>query len=411
LKDAIRYGTNPDGKDLDWNMPRYELDDADAATLARYLLSLSAGFSPGVTDESLTLATVVDSRLPQEERQALLSPLKAYIRTRNNDPRRNRQRASKGVFYHQESYSAYRKLRLLVWELKGPAASWAKQLETLYRQDPPFALVAGRVRGSWRPIQDFCEQKQLPALFPLTERPGPPENNWYTLYLDGGLRQQGRTAALFLHHQKRPVQVYQLAESAAARELAEGFTRTWRMLGHPAPRPLSPDGTLPDIADTPVVLLWDPGASKDRRLAGLDPSIPVMLSASLVPLDRARQLSQKGHRVLLVWPWRLPDEQPKFLSPVRRWLKVHQVPEIDLKLQSDVYFLGWMLTGALRAMGNEFYRDYLLDMFDMMQDQTYAHPFYPRLSFGPGQRFASKGGYVLTLADGKTADVSRWLTQ
>jgi hypothetical protein len=78
-----------------------------------------------------------------------------------------------------------------------------------------------------------------------------------------------------------------------------------------------------------------------------------------------------------------------------------------------MYFLGWMLSGALKGMRHDFYRDYLLDVMDMMRDQYYAIATYPRLSFGPGQRYAAKGGYVVQLAPGsepRLVNRSDWMT-
>jgi len=59
-----------------------------------------------------------------------------------------------------------------------------------------------------------------------------------------------------------------------------------------------------------------------------------------------------------------------------------------------------MLTGAVKHIRSEFFREYFLEKFDMMTDQDYAIAVYPRLTFGPGQRYASKGCYVVQLTKG-----------
>jgi hypothetical protein len=45
-------------------------------------------------------------------------------------------------------------------------------------------------------------------------------------------------------------------------------------------------------------------------------------------------------------------------------------------------------------------RDYVLDMLDHAQDLASYLPIYPRATLGPGQRFLTKGGYVLPIVDG-----------
>jgi hypothetical protein len=65
-----------------------------------------------------------------------------------------------------------------------------------------------------------------------------------------------------------------------------------------------------------------------------------------------------------------------------------------------MYFLGWMLSGGLMMMRDDFYREYFLDKFDMMIDQTYAIAVYPRLTFGQNQRYASKGCYIIQAGPG-----------
>ena len=62
-------------------------------------------------------------------------------------------------------------------------------------------------------------------------------------------------------------------------------------------------------------------------------------------------------------------------------------------------------------MGRFFVRDYVLDVLDHAQNLIIYLPFYPRATLGPGQRFLSKGGYVLPITDGRleTTD-AEWIS-
>lgn len=83
---------------------------------------------------------------------------------------------------------------------------------------------------------------------------------------------------------------------------------------------------------------------------------------------------------------------------VDRWLQARHIPIGNSAIQAQMYFLGWMLPGAIGAIRSEFYRDYFLEAFEMMRDQDYAIPLYHRLSFGPDQRYAAKGCYIARLS-------------
>jgi hypothetical protein len=65
-----------------------------------------------------------------------------------------------------------------------------------------------------------------------------------------------------------------------------------------------------------------------------------------------------------------------------------------------------ILNKALFMMKGYFQRDRLLEVIDMMQDDT-TIPLYPRLSFGPGQRYISKGCYIVKLGSGATPKIIR----
>ncbi|MBE0598129.1 MAG: hypothetical protein IH614_12745 [Desulfuromonadales bacterium] len=104
--------------------------------------------------------------------------------------------------------------------------------------------------------------------------------------------------------------------------------------------------------------------------------------------------------VFLAYPYRLPQEARTINAVVQSWLKVRGIPEIDLDIQARMYAAVWQFSSALMMMKTDFYRDYLLDVLDMMNDQTYAVAAYPRLSFGQGQRYAAKGCYIVQLTAG-----------
>ena len=62
-------------------------------------------------------------------------------------------------------------------------------------------------------------------------------------------------------------------------------------------------------------------------------------------------------------------------------------------------------------MKGYFFRDRFLEVIDMMQDDTMT-ALYPRLSFGPGQRYISKGCYIIQLGEGpepKVVNASEWV--
>ena len=76
-----------------------------------------------------------------------------------------------------------------------------------------------------------------------------------------------------------------------------------------------------------------------------------------------------------------------------------------------MYSLTQILTTALMDMEQNLYRDTLLDVIGMQRDQVV--PDYERLSFGPGQRYAAKGCYLMQLSEGPNPTLlkkSGWVT-
>jgi len=415
-------GIDPAGRKLNPIMPLYSLEDRDMALLVHYLKNLSVDSDPGVDATVIQLATVITEEVPEMERLAMITTLQAHIDVHNSQSRHQERRSASGPWYKTEKHQAYRRFQLSIWQLHGPENTWPSQLQAYYQKQPVFALLGGITTGSWQPIHEFCEQHKIPAIFPLTDLPVVSASDWYTLYFSKGLYQEGEVAANYLHNieqlapNTRVVQVIQRGQKSAA--LAQGFEDTWRKFSRPPPvrkmlgeNEALTEHILDEIQGTKgpeVLLLW----LESEALAAIktleksrNSSEMVFVSASVLGSELFKIPDAVRDRILLTYPHSLPHENEKRLNMVESWLQARNVPLRNIDMQAKIYFLGWMLSGGLKHMRSEFFRDYFLEGFDMMTDQDYAIAIYPRLTFGPGQRYASKGCYVIQLTKGQPPEL------
>jgi hypothetical protein len=416
----LREGIDPSGRTLGAAMPRYLLDDRDMTILIRYLQSLSVERSPGVTDTTLRFATVVTEGVEPADRDAMLATLEAYVKDSNAVPRRQEASAQGGAIFLKPMYAGYagpHRLDLARWELKGPPETWRGQLDALQQARPVFGLLSGMAAGEWRPIHEFCEEEGIPCLFPITELPVVSGTDWHTLYFSKGLYREGEAAARYLSSMpeltvETPV-LQVLRDTAEGRALSRGFEEAWSTAGRPPPKRkvLGPQEELTAAAlDTVagagrdgVAVLWLGSADMSAVWKPIEaPRRPRMVFVSSSLLGGALDSIPEPARSLtyITYPGALPEEQGRRMAAVEDWLKARNVPLTRPAVQSRAYFVGWMLSAALARMRDNFYRDYLLDVMDTMIDQTYAIAPYERVSFGPGQRYASKGCYVVQLGPG-----------
>ncbi|HEX9861563.1 MAG TPA: amino acid ABC transporter substrate-binding protein, partial [Nitrospirota bacterium] len=100
----------------------------------------------------------------------------------------------------------------------------------------------------------------------------------------------------------------------------------------------------------------------------------------------------------ITYPFRLPEdeEKKKVYIPLVKGAEFHGDA---LTVMKRTYAVIPLLTRTLLEMKGNYYRDNFLDVIGMMMDMDMA-PLYERLSFGPGQRYASKGCYIVQLTQG-----------
>ena len=426
----LRSGRDSAGRKLNPIMPRFFLNKKNMEILIHYLKNLSVELSPGVDDTTLHLATVISAEVPEREKLAMLSVLQAHIDARNIQTRHQERRSASGPFYKTEMHQAYRRLDLAVWTLQGTEESWRKQLEEYYKKQPVFALLGGISTGSWQPIHTFSEDHKIPCLFPITDLPVISDNDWYTLYFSKGYYQEGESVAKYVRavmegtKKTSIVQVFRRNKQGVA--LAEGFRQTWENMGGSPPREvildadsLAGEEILPeqtDFSDASVLLLWlgkEDGSIFPKVVELAKHDAMLFASATLLENDFSTIPDDLRDVIHITYPYNLPAAVKKEGFAVKRWLQTRKIPMTNFTTQAKMYFVGWMLPGTLKSMRSEFYREYFVEGFDMMTDQDYAIAVYPRLSFGPGQRYASKGCYIVKLSKGPNPvllPVNDWVT-
>jgi hypothetical protein len=416
LATVMRTGMDPAGRKINDVMPVYLLDDRDTAILVYYLKNLSTGQQPGVTDTTLRFATVMSDEVSPDLREAVVGPLQAYIRNWRIPKSMERSiRAESGIM--EGTPRALRQTSLVVWDLHGPADTWRKQLEDYYKKDPVFAILSGITTGDWTPIHRFCEDHRIPAVFPITDYPFIGETDWYTQYLSKGLYQEGEAAARYVNEREDPaadrpvVQVVRNSRPGLA--LSRGFSETWQYLGHGSPETVTLDAQtkmnasfwkeLMNKRDHAVLILWlapEDLASLDALMSSDSRPDMIIISASLQGKKLFSLPDAVRQHVYITYPYSLPPDPRPGTAAAAHLPGAGEIPTgaADVKLKMQHLFA--VISSPLSRMRSLVYREYFLELIENLPDQSLIHAAFPRLSFGPGQRYASKGCYIVQLSEG-----------
>lgn len=411
LARAISHGVDSAGVALAGPMPRYQLEPADMAALVAYLKTLGSGQTEGVTDAELHLATVVSAGVDPARRAALLDVLGAFIADKNAGTRGEARRRGQGP---TREYDAYRRWRLHLWELSGPASTWRAQLESHARRTPVFLVLGGVVSGSFEPVHRFCEARGLPCLFPTTDLPTTSGEGYYTLYLSRGLALEGEVLARFLAEGPPRVKVVHQGEEheegQAAREGYRSIADARAAEGHPGEHAHRERGarSSPSAQGTTFVL-WSRAPDLTALAKQASEVDRVFLSGTLLqtPPPVPERLTGK---VYLVYPFALPEADAPQHARLRAFLRRKGLAARDTRVAADAFFASTVVGDALMRVSFNFSREYLIERIEDMLDGALTRSVYPRVSLGAGQRFASKGAYVVRLgAAGELEPVTGWM--
>jgi len=425
LRIALREGKDPTGRALDPLMPRYQLSDDDIGHLIAYLKTLATTPAPGIDAEVIHFATVVTDGVAAAQREAMLDVMHAYMQRKNADTDAKRKRAGFSLYYKDEFVGAYREWKLHVWHLRGPGNTWRAQLDAYYRAQPVFAMLSGISTGMWEPVHTFCEEAEVPCLFPHTPLPGISSGGAYGFYFSKGLSGEAQALARYLAATQGGLVVQVYRDRASGRVPAQALHQA--LHGNPnillQDEALSRDAPLtagfwqrlaqqdPDA----VWVLWLDAADMDTLVTAAESleSLPqIYLPASLIPALSASWPPHLDAKLFFTYPYTLPDQTLPRRYRVRAWLRSRRLALTHERIQLNTYFALSIADHALVHLVEHFSRDYFMESIEHETENALNPGVYPHLSLGPGQRFASKGSYIVQLsaaAPGGLQAVSGWI--
>lgn len=436
LARAIRTGIAADGKQLNYLMPHYALDDEQMAALTAYLKTLSPGRVPGVTDSMLHFATIITPDADPIERQGVLDVIEKFFFDKNHYVRAqsSRLRSSRRMMF-----KVNRPWQLHVWELTGAPETWEAQLRAHLSAEPVFAVISGVGGSNWAPVHRFCEAQALPCLFPNVDLPVVGESDFDNLYLSKGVLLEAQLLARQIKELqgrslvRRVVQVYRSGDVgkgaaaelarvlAAERSVADETVQPSRPLGFEVvDRVLFKRGgdgqlatALHGVSSTDVVVLW----LRPADIAALGATPPdvsaVLLSGRMAGLERAPLPDAWRGVTRMAYTFDLPEQRRVRVDYPLGWFAIRKIPVVAQQAQTDTWLVCSIVSDAINHMADTFVRDYLVERIEETLEHRVITGYYPRLALASRQRFASKGGYIARFAEAsghKVTALGDWVT-
>jgi len=417
LSAAIATGRDSDGRELDALMPRYRLDEADMSALVAYLRVLGAELAPGVGPDQIELVTIVSADAPAREREAVATVVQHFATFKNGVTRNEQKRAdaSRRHLYGERHARAFRSWHVSVWTLTGRPSDWPRQLDELYAQRPPFAVISGATGDQWPVVDEFCERKELPCVLPVTDVPRIPTGSFYSLYYSEGARLDARVTASSLAHGQiesvgRILLVY--TDDARGRAAHDAFRASW-----PAAPAVGISSAAIAVDAMPGPQYWhdllareQPGAlvlwvapGQLQSLASAVASLPTLptriyTADSFTDWTTTDALQEVEQRVLHVYPYNLPAPGLAQFPREQVWLKSQGLGDLDRRAAAEALFACHAVGEAMLGMAGNYSREYLVETLEHMLDGTGMTTIFPVTTLGTGQRYLVRGAYVTRLA-------------
>jgi hypothetical protein len=143
------------------------------------------------------------------------------------------------------------------------------------------------------------------------------------------------------------------------------------------------------------------------------PAARVWVSGEMGGLEHAPLPPAWRRAARVTYPVDLPAQRAVRVDYALSWFRLRKIPVVDQKVQLDTYLACGLVSETINHIVDAFVRDYLIERVEMALDHRVLTGYYPRLTLAPGQRFASKGGYIVRFSDAEGSRLTAlgdWIT-
>ena len=409
LERAITTGLDAAGNTLALAMPRFDLSRGDMSDLIAYMKRLGQDLDPGLTEETITLGTLVPSSGPLAGiGEAIRAVLSAYFADVNQQ----------GGVYN-------RRIELQAAECGQTVAETREAVDRLLSEEQVFAMVGAFTAGADREIASLLSESEAPLIGPSTLNPqiGYPLNR-QVFYLFSGLKEESRALVRFAGAKFKadvaPAAVL-FPDDAASAGILEGVESQSRRSGWQdltkvaySPNRLDAKSVARQLRDEEidVVFFLGPGAEavaleEEAGKLGWKPSI--FLPGAMAGREILEGPSGFQGKVYLSFPMRTSDQTPAGLMQFRDFAGRHKLTGNHLAAMMSAYTAAKVLVQGLTLAGRELSREKLITALEGMY--KFDTGLTPPITYTPNRRIGALGAYVVEvqLGDGKLAPAGGWI--
>ena len=392
---AIVRGLDPAGNKLLSVMPRYQMPREDLADLIAYLKRLGEGRERGISEDSITIGTIVPTQGPLAALgEAVKAATTAYFDEIN----------SQGGIYN-------RKVNLKFVETAGAPEATCANVRRFIQEQQVFALTSALTGGADAELASLMNELEVPLVGPLTLQPqvGHPLNR-YVFYLLSGLDDQARALVSFASQRSSDLKAGVLIvfpESAPSELVVKAISDQCRKNGcGPVEKfsyqrqPLDAATLAGKLSRTNKNAVFFLGAGAEalaliKEADELRWAPTLYFPGGVGGNDLFEAPPSFNHKLLLSLPASPADQTIGGISEFRAIASKYGLPPTHLASQTLAFSAAKILVEGMQRSGKDLTVENLIGALEQLDD--YQTGLTPPVSYGPNRRLGALGAYVVAV--------------